>query len=190
MGKLYIVTDQPADTAAVTVSTTTPWSSFAVNNKKRISYATMLLSAGLAKLDKFAAEKSNENSQLDSMKYLQEIQQTAKDNKLGIWSVEQPPELDDVIGEGDDVVDMNGEDQDNNHLDEQGKSSAVSKQSQKWVLGNLIEVQISDIVDGVTFYVHEVDKLGSLKSLTEELTAFCNEGTINSKYTHIRPLLY
>ena len=134
LGRLYLLTDLDPTTAnstsatsvtnnATTSSTTahTPWAALTTNNttsntntnnKKRISYVSLLLSSGLAKIDKFATEKTTDSTStttttttLDSLKSLQEIQQVAKDNKLGIWSIEQP-ELEDIIGEGDEVIDM------------------------------------------------------------------------------------
>ena len=143
LGRLYLLTDLDPTTAnststtsltnnATTSSTTahTPWTALTTNNitsntntnnKKRISYVSLLLSSGLAKIDKFATEKTTDStsttstSTLDSLKSLQEIQQVAKDNKLGIWSIEQP-ELEDSTGEGDEGIDMNTDDHNNGKL--------------------------------------------------------------------------
>lgn len=131
------------------------------NKQKKVPYALTLLSVGLARLDKFAFDRGVDT---ESIRHLQEAQDLAKDAKMGLWSVFIEP-----VDEGGDI----------GATEQQEASEALSggldgskSSGLKWALGSVITVQLSEIVDGATFYVHEEDLLGAVSAVTEELTTY------------------
>ncbi len=56
----------------------------------------------------------------------------------------------------------------------------------KWTLGNVITVELSEIVDGTTCYVHEVDNTDALSSFIQELTAFATNVSLGISFSDVK----
>ena len=215
LGRLYTLTESPttasatasgADASANTAVMTTKnvnsvWSSLSASaavtstcsagmngtSKKRVPFACLLVSAGLARLDKYATERAAAGEKvlgdtataaaMDSFKSLYDIQQAAKEAKQGLWSLESNNTLEDVDEDNGELDGLDGDGSgggstSNNHNEINQKTVSM-----KWGLGSMIEVQVSEIVDGVTFYVHETEKLPQLEAITEELSVYATAAT-------------
>lgn len=129
---------------------------YTVGDYQRTPFTVSLLDAGLARIDTFAFERFTDEGSFA----LPEAQATAKASKRGIWSLasSEEEEIEKNITEGNEKS-----------LDTTTGPSAVKV---RWGLGALIPVQVSEIVDGATFYVNESDSLPALRSLSEELAAY------------------
>lgn len=131
------------------------------SKQRKIPYALTLLSVGLARLDKFAFDRGVDT---ESTRILQEAQDSAKEAKMGLWSVYTEPVDED--GDTDAAELLEASDTLSSGL-EGNKSSRL-----KWALGSVVTVQLSEIVDGATFYIHEEDSLETVSAVTEELTIY------------------
>ena len=125
------------------------------NSKKRLSYSNTLLAAGLARIDKYAIERGTIDQ--ETLLTLQELQQNAKTAKLGIWSLESNLAEDAEVGDAEEGA------------EESDPTTSNGDGHAKWALGNLVEVTVSEIVDGTTFFVHEKSKETALAAFTQEL---------------------
>ena len=123
--------------------------------RRGTAFVPALLRAGLAKLDRYAEEGDGDG---DSLADLQHAQDFAKLSKTGVWSIPEPevtsPELDDEDATRESAVTA---------TDKGGKSSV-------WSVGSIVNVRLSEIVDGTTCYLNSVvGEVNQLTVITEAL---------------------
>jgi len=149
---------------------------YTIADFQRIPFTVTLLDAGLAKIDSSAFERLTD----EGSSALQEAQSAAKVNKRGVWSLAASTDDDEEVDE-----EASNPNLESNSTTRAGSSGGVSKI--RWGLGALIPVQISEIVDGSTFYVNESDSLPALQSLTEEITAYVATATVGTSPEIAKP---
>ena len=135
--------------------------------RKRVPYSLLLVSAGLARIDKYAVEQGTDT---ESLRLLQEAQEVAKTARLGVWSMESAIEEDDA----DLMEDLEADMADALAVGDDASPSTRARAAParaKWALGELVDVQLSEITNGVTFYANEVASLPKLEQITQELAA-------------------
>jgi endonuclease YncB( thermonuclease family) len=136
MGRVYSITFNPNNP----------------NKYKRGSpYAPVLLQQGLAKLDRYAEDGDAEG---DSLQQLQASQDLAKLGKLGLWSLPENVETTVEDSEGD---------LESTNID--SNEATGGKNNSPWVVGNTVNVKLSEIVDVASCFVNVRNESGGIDQL-------------------------